>query len=89
MRVKHVGIRPRYLTTWSEVNKGWVAEKLPNGITNHWSPRMMQSGCNTYNIEEVVTELNSLVYCEHCDEYFTYNQFIIEGEDDDSISEEE
>ena len=53
-------------------------EVLENGHVRLWTNRMLRSGCNQ-EVKEIKT-LSGLIYCPHCDEYFSQNQFLELGE---------
>ena len=74
MILVHVGIRPEYKTVFQSVRfRNYHLEELPNGDTKVWTEKMMRSGCNQ-ELSDVVRKYR-LIYCEHCGEFFSKNQF--------------
>ena len=84
MIIKHVGIRPKNDLLSLNVNdrKYLRYELHPGGGHTIWTMRMLKSGCN--NIITEIKLLKGCVYCPHCREYFSMNQFEeVEEKNDD------
>lgn len=74
----HVGIRPKgELTYYSDKSKKKFRktyhEALPKGGYKVWTSRMLNSGCNKKTGD--IIKLGELIYCPHCKEYFSEDQF--------------
>lgn len=80
--MKHSGIRPvgelreiddgRFRSTYKEI--------LQDGGYRLWNNKLLKSGCGKTLTE--LQEKDSLLYCPHCEEWFSKNQF---SEDDDVL----
>ena len=82
MKLKHVGVRPTYplvtkLRPEQKAREGIKYEIFAKGGYKIWTERMLRSGCNNEVSGDV--RIGSLIYCEHCDEFFSQDQFV-EGE---------
>ena len=74
MILVHVGIKPEHATFPETVGlHKYQIEKMPDGSSKLWTGRMLTSGCNQ-EVSEIEGEDN-LIYCNHCDEWFSKNQF--------------
>ena len=77
MTLVHKGIRPKYelvhKTNELKAIKGIDYEIYPNGAYRVWTKRMLTSGCDC-SIHDI-HKLDDLIYCPHCDEFFSVDQF--------------
>ena len=80
MSLVHVGVRPKYKLTLENCKdevkrryKGCYYEHLPDGGFKVWTSRMLASGCNKV-LDDIVRKYK-LIYCPHCDEFFSKDQF--------------
>lgn len=85
MPLIHVGIRPEFkimaLTREFKSVKDHYCEMLSDGSYKIWTTRMLESGCNKrMSMDDGIIQsgdntINNLIYCKHCDEFFSRNQF--------------
>lgn len=95
MPLIHVGIRPKHKLVESvpgiRKTYGYSYEIFPDGSHRRWSKRMLTSGCDKellppmLNGSLIYMSHGDLIHCEHCDEFFSRNQFL-ECEYEDSES---
>ena len=75
--IKHVGIRPIHQLAYSikgvKPVDGLKYEEFPDGSHRVWHKRMLESGCD--HEFETVVDLDDLIYCPNCVEYFSKDQF--------------
>ena len=78
--MRHVGIRPKYktyrYTRKLQARNGQSYELLPEGGYRLWTDRMLNSGCNQVLVN--VKRYRGLIYCPHCEEWFSEEQFVDE-----------
>jgi hypothetical protein len=68
----HNGVRP--MGDIIQVDKGIYTEALAGGGVKFWNNKTLNSGCN--GLITTIVELEGLIYCPHCDEYFNVEQFV-------------
>jgi len=74
----HTGIRPaapikELKRMFRAKNVNTYLETLHGGGTRIWTERELQSGCGVKI--DVIKKINGVIYCPHCDEYFSEQQF--------------
>lgn len=74
MALRHVGIRPKYSLTLIDFKKKIWEEEYPSGKVRLWNLRQLNSGCGQV-FEGYQLEIYDCIYCPHCDEYFSKEQW--------------
>ena len=71
--VMHVGIRPKFPT--KEVKVDEITYYFEKQTGKYWTKREMGSGCMGVTEKKTYGIYLDLLYCNHCDEWFSDKQF--------------
>lgn len=79
-KIKHIGRRPQYPVQVLDFKRKTYIEEFPDGSYKIWNKKMLNSGCD--GVVEEIKELYDCIYCPHCNEYFSKDQWEDEHQGD-------